>query len=120
MGRHGIGEVEQEKAYEAWEAGRQQKLDDFGAYLKRLHENSLPPTPLGQGTHKLALPLLPLDPDPLSSTVIEQRSRIVRPQDFGDLPQALKDLLQPKTELVIEFEPNAAAGHARIRTVSQQ
>lgn len=110
-GRDAIGQIEQEEAHKAWEIGRQQGLEDFGSYLKYLHDNSFSPTPLGKEVYKISLPVRALDPDPLSRAVLEQHWQIVSPHDFDDLPKGLKSVLQPKTELVIV--PLEAGGHVR-------
>ncbi len=55
VGESGIGELEEDKAREAWKAANE--VDDFERYLRRREKGEIPPTTVGRRIRNLRLPI---------------------------------------------------------------
>lgn len=101
VGRMAIGYIDQAAARQHWEEGRQQGREDFSVYLTDLERNEIQETPLAQPIRKLALPLRPVAPDPLSRAVLERLPDLLPTERLEELPEDFRELFRPISDLII-------------------
>jgi PAS domain S-box-containing protein len=99
VGQLGIGEVEKNKAKEAWEWDEAHGLDDFESYLDRLESDRIEVSTVGR---KLSGFVLPVGEGDFFSSVLTGKSfRKIDPEDVRRLASPLRDTFDITTDLAV-------------------
>ena len=99
IGRLGIGYIEMQEAYHAWEQDHKQGIYDFGQYLALLKTNSLASTPLNEYISSFNFPLHKTNA--FNRVLQTLKPTIIEKEQFEQLPSLFAAYFEPTTPVVL-------------------
>ncbi len=99
IGRMGIGQLDEREAHMSWDADHEQGFYDFAEFIRRLEQDDLTLTTVGELALKLRLPVSEQAGDLFSRAVLEREWQHITPEKYDLLPTAFRDTLEPTTEI---------------------
>lgn len=99
VGQMGIGEVEEERAREAWRTDVSQQVDDFEHYLERLERGKIPDTTLAERVRGLRFPFG--EQDPFTKVVRSRKALAVDKDHLDQLPASFLQAFEPNSALAL-------------------